>query len=83
MLVRYLCTYQYFPLEVAAEIQVDSDSEKNPNPRELDRTSRHAGGKLDTFSRISKLNYINTFDGPPDGFWAPHICQWVGNFSKL
>ena len=30
--------------------------QNNPNPQELDRTPRHGMGKLDTFSRSSKLN---------------------------
>ena len=33
--------------------------EKNPNSRELDRTPRHGGGgKFDTLSGSSKLNYL-------------------------
>ena len=32
--------------------------QNNPNPRELDSTPRRVMGKLDTFSRSSKLDYI-------------------------
>ena len=61
-------------------------SQNNPNPRELNRTPRHGGGKFDTFCGSSKLDHITNFMIRPGDF-GHHILPmgWEldPNFSKL
>ena len=57
--------------------------QNNPNHRELDGTPRHIWeGKLDNFSRSSKLNYITNLIAHPRDF-GPMGGELVNNFSKL
>ena len=49
--------------------------QNSPNPWELDRTPRHGGGKLDTFSESSKLDYITNLMTRPRDF-GHHIFAY-------
>ena len=52
----------------AVEDTLGIRQQNNPNPRELDGAPRHGIGKLDTFSKSSKLNYLTNLMAHPRDF---------------
>ena len=62
------CTYQYFPPEGGGRDTGGIRQQNNANGRELDRTPRQGGGKLDTLSGSSELDYITNLMIRPRNF---------------
>ena len=75
------CAYRsiFSPRAGAAGIPWGLNSRIFPTPGNQIEYRESWDGKLDKFSRSSKLNYITIFDGPSKRFRTQSFCQWVGN----
>ena len=75
-----LCTFQYYPPEWGRQREYKGNyTAKDPNPQELDRASRHRGGKIRLLFGNSNQIIKKKIDSPSKGFWTPHIYPCIGN----